>query len=92
MHINRTRQLASIAWGFQKYLRSPLTLQKAADEIKLRMDSREKNFLCVARELIYKNPFSPYRGLLLWAGCTYADLEDSVKHKGIERTLGKLTG
>jgi len=54
------------------------------------MDSREKNFLSVARELIYENPFSPYRQLLLWAGCAYGDLEDSVKHTGIERTLQQL--
>ena len=90
MRFNRIRQLAAVAWGFQNYLRSPLTLQKAADEIKLRMDNREKNFLRVARGLVYDNPQSPYRSLLLWAGCSYSDLEDSVRHEGIERTLEKL--
>lgn len=90
MNVTRARQLAAVAWGFQKYLRSPLTLQKAADDIRLRLDGRQKNFLRVARELVYDNPFSPYRKLLLWAGCTYADLEDTVRREGIEKTLEKL--
>jgi 3-isopropylmalate dehydrogenase len=55
------------------------------------MDNREMNFLGVAKKFIYENQnSSPYRKLLLWAGCDYKDLEDSVRHRGIEKTLEKL--
>ncbi len=51
------------------------------------MDNRELNFLSVAKKLIYGNQYSPYRKLLLWAGCEYEDLEDSIRHNGLEKTL-----
>jgi hypothetical protein len=90
MRISRFKQLARVAWGFHKYLKRPLTLQKALDDIKIRMDNRERNFLGIAKQLIYENQYSPYRKLLLWAGCRYGDLEDSVRYKGVEKTLDKL--
>ncbi|MBE0425201.1 MAG: hypothetical protein IBX72_00955 [Nitrospirae bacterium] len=90
MQISRIRQLALITWGFHNYLRRPLTLEHAIDDVRHRMDNREKNFLSIAKNIIYGNKYSPYRKLLLWAGCDYGDLEDSVRHEGIEKTLEKL--
>ncbi len=79
-----------MAWGFHNYLKRPLTLEYAVDEVRRRIDEREKNFLSMAKNLIYKNKYSPYRKLLLWAGCDYVDLEHSVRQEGIEKTLERL--
>lgn len=90
MQINRIKQFARIAWGFPDYLKRPITLEQAINDIKIRMDNRENNFLSLIRKLIYENQHSPYRKLLLWAGCDYKDIEDSMRHQGMEKTLEKL--
>lgn len=90
MDLNRIKQLARVARGFPDYLKKPITLEKAIDDIKTRMGNREQNFLTLARRLIYENQPSPYRKLLIWAGCDYKDLKDSVRTKGIEKTLEAL--
>lgn len=90
MQISRIKQLALMTWGFHDYLKRPLTLKYAIEKVKRRMDNREKNFLGTVKNLIYENKYSPYRKLLLWAGCEYSDLEHSVGHEGIEKTLEKL--
>lgn len=90
MRVNRIKQLVRIAWGLVSYLKRPMTLEQAKSDIRKRMDNRESNFLTLAKKLIYENQKSPYRKLLLWAGCGYKDLEDSIKHQGMENTLEKL--
>lgn len=90
MSLSRVKQLTRVAFGFHNYVKRPLTLTQAFDNVKRRMDNRERNFLDVTRVLIYNNPYSPYRKLLLWAGCKYEDLKESIRHKGIEKTLEKL--
>lgn len=90
MSLSRIRQLTRVALGFHNYVKRPLTLTQAFDNVRRRIDNRERNFLDVTRVLIYDNPYSPYRKLLLWAGCEYEDLRESIKHKGIEKTLEKL--
>ena len=90
MRIRDIKQLAETAWTLRAYLKKPLTVNGAMDEIKKRMDSREDTFLAIAEKAIYDNQESPYRKLLLWAGCDYADLRDSVKRRGLEGTLEKL--
>jgi hypothetical protein len=67
-----------------------MTLEQAKSDIRKRMGNRESNFLTLAKKLIYENQKSPYRKLLLWAGCEYKDLDDSIKHRGVENTLEKL--
>jgi len=90
MQITRIKQLARIAWGLGNFLKSPMTLEQAKSDIRKRMDNRESNFLTLAKKLIYENQYSPYRKLLLWVGCEYKDLEENVRHLGIENTLEKL--
>lgn len=87
MQISHIRQLTRIALGFHNYLKRPLTFEQAINDIKLRMDNRERNFLSLTKRVIYENQHSPYRKLLLWAGCDYGDLECNVRHKGLEKTL-----
>jgi hypothetical protein len=90
MRISDITQLAQTAWTMRAFLKKPMTVSDATDEIKKRMDGREENFLALAQKAIYDNPASPYRKLLLWAGCDYADLRDGVKRGGLEKTLEKL--
>ncbi len=76
--------------ALRRYAKRPLTRQEAFEAVRRRMENREQNFLQMARELVYAHPRSPYRALLLWAGCEYADLEASVRRDGLEQTLDRL--
>jgi hypothetical protein len=90
MRLRDLRSLFRTAVGLRRYVKHPLTHRKALDAVRQRMDGREQNFLRNARELVYAHPGSPYRGLLLWAGCQYGDLEASIRRHGIEPTLNTL--
>jgi len=87
MRLARLRQIATIAWGLQGFIKNPVTPKQARENIKRRMEKREELFLASVKKLIYENKQSPYRKLLLHAGCEYSDLEGSVKIRGIEDTL-----
>ena len=82
--------MAYLAGGFPRFLKTPVTYDQAVDDIRWRMENRDSCFAALARRLIYDVPLSPYRKLLLWAGCEYSDLIDSVKTLGIEKTLEQL--
>lgn len=90
MKLSRIKQLALLASGFRDFVRNPLTYPQAIDEISRRMADRERHFIDFARQLIYDIPGSPFRKMLLWAGCEFSDLKASVKSRGIEKTLEKL--
>jgi hypothetical protein len=90
MGLSYLKQLFNLGVGFNDFVKRPLSSVQALNNIKLRMENRERNFLFSAKKLIYENLSSPYRKLLLWSGCDYGDLEESVKHKGLEKTLEKL--
>jgi len=90
MNLGRAAQLARLAYGFRDFLRHPVGYVEARSAAKQRLEQRESRFLDVARRLIYEVPESPYRQLLLWAGCTWSDLAASTKAHGIERTLEDL--
>lgn len=90
MQIQRIRQQAAFALGFFDYIKEPLTCETAIRDLTKRIDEREVAFLNVTKKLIYDLPRSPYRKLLFWAGCEYADLASSVKTRGMESTLQSL--
>lgn len=73
-----------------RHLRRRMTAAAAKDSLARQLAKREENFLAAAHRLIYQNDASPYRKLLLWAGCSFRDLERSVKTKGLEDTLCDL--
>jgi len=86
----RLAQLAQLAFGLPGYLRRPMTVDQAAQNIAWRMAHREDRFLTMARRLIYAHPGSPYRKLLQRAGWEYVRLEESVTRLGVEQTLEVL--
>jgi hypothetical protein len=51
---------------------------------------REQNFLSLVRAGIFENPRTPYFHLFRLANCTFADLSDSVRRRGLEVTLENL--
>jgi hypothetical protein len=58
--------------------------------IREQMANRAARFLAASRQLIYQHPVSPYRQLLRWAGCDWADLSQRVASRGLESTLMEL--
>jgi hypothetical protein len=80
----------SLAAGVRDFLRERITLVQAEEEVKNALDSREVNFLELARRRIYDQPAHPYKRLLRFAGCTYPDLRNHVQRHGLEKTLRRL--
>jgi hypothetical protein len=78
------------AWQLPLFLRRPLSLAEARGILGQRLDRREDDFLALARKAIYANPLSPYRSLLVSAGCGYQDLETLVRRDGVEGALATL--
>ena len=76
--------------GLTAYLRNPLTLVEARAILRQRLETREADFLALARGAVFAARSSPYRALLQWAGCEYGDLERLVRRDGVEATLQAL--
>jgi hypothetical protein len=72
------------------FLRRRLTVAEARDIVRRGLAERETGFLKVTRRAIFDNPGSPYRRLLELARCEFADIERSVKARGLEATLREL--
>jgi hypothetical protein len=88
--LGRLGQLVELGLGLPRFLREPVTVESATEQLRRGLDARPTRFLDIARRLIYGHAASPYRALLRWAGCDYADLEASVARDGIEPTLRRL--
>jgi hypothetical protein len=72
------------------YLRNPLTPGQARVLLQRRLASRERDFLALARTVIFGPTDGLYRQLLRHAGCEYGDLERAVTRDGIEGALRTL--
>jgi len=88
--LRELRMYGRFMFGLPAFLRRRITVEQAEAALRLGLAERETNFLRLARRGIYGNPRSPYRKLLEMAGCTYGDLESSVRTKGLEPTLRAL--
>lgn len=76
--------------SLRRVFRRPLTLDRADEIFRRRLERREEDFLALAARAIYANPTSPYRELLRLAGCEFGDLEGLVRKEGLEGALGTL--
>lgn len=72
------------------FLRRPIGAAEARAALAGRLARREDDFLSLARVAIYGNPRSPYRALLLAAGCSFGDLERLVRRDTVEGALRAL--
>jgi len=84
------RMYARFARGLRSFLKTPLTIDQAREIIRRRMDERENTFLRLVERGIFGYPQSPFLPLLERAGCTLADLRQTVAAKGLENTLREL--
>ncbi len=71
-----------------QHLRSPLEPDPEGF-IRKQMEARPENFLAHAKTVM-SMPEHPYAQMFRLAGCSYADLESSVRGDGVEATLRKL--
>jgi hypothetical protein len=73
-------------------LRRPVTVAESRAILRRRLEGRPADFLALARNGIYARPESPYRQLLVLAGCEYGDLARLVTRDGLEEALRILYG
>jgi len=79
-----------LAKALPDFLRERITVQRAEEEIKRALNSREDRFLELVRTQVYKRPSSPYLRLLKYAGCEFSDLRTYIHQHGLEGTLEHL--
>jgi hypothetical protein len=88
--LNNLAMLARLTRDAPRSLRTPITAEQAAAVVKRRLATREARFLGLLERAVYGHPASPYRQLLLTAGCELGDLETLVAQEGLEGTLARL--
>ena len=77
-------------WLLPGFLRNPIGLAEARRILRGRLERREADFLALARRAIYRHAASPYRELLIRAGCEYGDFARLVRQNGVEGALQRL--
>lgn len=78
-----------MAMGVYKYARA-LGLSDPHGRIRHQLENRERFFLETIRRVIFDHPGHPYHQMFELAGCGCADLEESVRREGLEKTLRSL--
>lgn len=81
---------ARFALGLRRYLREPMTLERAGAVVRERLEHRGEAFLSVVEKGVYGFPRSPYLPLLEQAGCELGDVRSMVEADGVEATLERL--
>jgi hypothetical protein len=84
------RTFAAFPRALRPFVRRPLTIEDARRLAAHRLEHREDHFLRLAERAVYGHPASPYRRLLLAAGCEAGDLRALVRDKGLEGALRVL--
>lgn len=88
--LDYVKMFAQYPSALRRFLREPLTLERAQQIVRARMAQREDHFLKLVERTVYQHPRSPYRTLLDAARCELGDLTALVKQKGIEHALCEL--
>ena len=88
------RLFARFPFSLRRFKRHRITHAVAHAQMIEEMAHREQNFLRMVARSIFAappdRPPSPYRALLDWAGCGYADIEALVHDHGLEGALTHL--
>ncbi|MFB3777344.1 MAG: hypothetical protein ACE141_07020 [Bryobacteraceae bacterium] len=87
--MGETRYYAAMALGLARWARVPLEPDPQG-LICRSLHNRERNFLDLMKHAVFDNPANPYHTLFSWAGCTYGDLERTVRREGLEAALETL--
>lgn len=82
--------LARFAFGVNGFLDEPLTLKAAERGIQEGVRLRDERFVSKLEGTVFRNPRSPYRKLLVAAGCELGDVKRLVETEGLEGALAIL--
>jgi hypothetical protein len=89
-HYSHLKRMYDLVGPLRDFFRDRVTLQRAEEEIKRALETREERFLELIRTQVYERPSSPYLKLLKLAGCEFSDLGTQVHRHGLEGTLERL--
>ena len=89
-NLDRVKRTLALVAALPQFLRERITVQRAEEEIKRALNSREDRFLELVRTQVYERPSSPYLRLLKYAGCEFSDLRTYIHQYGLEGTLEQL--
>ena len=78
-----------MALGWYQLARMPLEPNPPA-LVRKYLENRETHFLELMRTAVFAGPSNPYYTLFQWAGCSYQDLEATVRSDGLEAALESL--
>ncbi len=82
---------ARFAGGLRRFLRTPVTPDRARAHITARLADREAVFLSLLERAVFDaEQRSPYRALFDAAGCTAADARTALRRDGLDAFLGAL--
>ena len=84
------RMFARFPFALKRFLSETLTIERARDIVRDRLEKREQNFLRLMERSVYAHPASPYLGLLKHARCELGDLRALVMDKGLDAALTVL--
>jgi len=84
------RMFARFPFALRRFLSETLTIERARDIVRTRMEQRESNFLRLVERSVYGHPASPYLDLLKHARCELGDLRTLVMDKGLDAALTAL--
>jgi hypothetical protein len=84
------RMFAQFPFAARRFLREPLSYERATEIVRERMRTRTENFLRVVEQNVFNHSSSPYLALLKRAGCESDDLATLARQKGIEGALAAI--
>ena len=76
--------------GMPAFLKQRITPDSARATIKVRLQSREKNFLDILERAVFSRSESPYVFLFKDAGCEPGDIRRMVSDNGVDAALAEL--
>src|SRR4029078_6170232 len=84
------RMFARFPFALKRFMSETLTIERARDIVRGRLEQREANFLRLIERSVYGHPASPYLDLLKHARCELGDLRALVMDKGLDAALTLL--
>ncbi len=78
-----------MAAGIYRYVRAE-PLGDPEGVIRRQLDNRQNTFLETVRRAVFSNPRNPYCDMFRMAGCTFGDLENTVRRDGLEAAMQAL--
>jgi len=75
--------------GIREYLHTPPYPDPEA-VLRRQLEQRQETLLEKLRKTVFQQPEHPYAQMFKLAGCSYADLESSIRARGLEPTLQQL--